>query len=368
MTRDFFEIPKDHSRVKAELVSQYVGVWANIIHQTLRRKGDLDTPIGYFDAYAGGGEYDDGSASTPILVIRELAKRPEVAGRVIMHFNDGDEGRIERLVEAVSKEPSLRLFHSPPSFSHRDVDEEYAESIGLSGEIPKFFFVDPFGYKGLTQELIDRALESPQSDVIFFFNYSRINAATNNPVVQKHVEQLFGKDRTPAVKERLSSCKDSYEREEVILEEFVRELESNRANYTHLFRFPRIDQKRTSHYLVFATKHPLGYNKFKETAAKFCGEDQGVPTYTFDPNPEYRLQLERPLDDLKSSLIKEFQGQLTTIDKIFSSHSLRTPYIRKNYTAALRQLEKEGHVRIDRPVSTKSNTVGQKAIIRFIDK
>lgn len=50
---------------------------------------------------------------------------------------------------------------------------------------------DPFGYKGLSWALIRSVIKDWGSDCVFFFNYSRINAGINNPIVNEHMEALF---------------------------------------------------------------------------------------------------------------------------------------------------------------------------------
>jgi three-Cys-motif partner protein len=57
--------------------------------------------------------------------------------------------------------------------------------------IPTLFFVDPWGYKGLTLQLINSVLKNWGCDAIIFFNYNRINRGLSNPAVQAHMNALF---------------------------------------------------------------------------------------------------------------------------------------------------------------------------------
>ena len=61
--------------------------------------------------------------------------------------------------------------------------------------MPTFFFVDPWGYKGLSLRLINSVLKDWGCDCVFFFNYNRINMGLGNDAVEKHMDALFGKER-----------------------------------------------------------------------------------------------------------------------------------------------------------------------------
>ncbi len=50
--------------------------------------------------------------------------------------------------------------------------------------VPTFFFVDPWGYKGLSLRLINSVLKNWGCDCIFFFNYTRINMGLENELVK----------------------------------------------------------------------------------------------------------------------------------------------------------------------------------------
>ena len=56
---------------------------------------------------------------------------------------------------------------------------------------PLYFF-DPWGYKGLTLNLIREAITPFGCDCVFFFNFKRINAAIANEQFRKHIDALFG--------------------------------------------------------------------------------------------------------------------------------------------------------------------------------
>lgn len=62
----FFEQQKEQSLVKAQIVAKYFWAWAKvIIPQAKKRK----TKIAYIDLFCGPGSYEDGSKSTPLMIL-----------------------------------------------------------------------------------------------------------------------------------------------------------------------------------------------------------------------------------------------------------------------------------------------------------
>jgi hypothetical protein len=98
-------------------------------------------------------------------------------------------------------------------------------------------------------------------------------------------------------------------------------------------------------------------------------EDQGVPSLTYSP-ADYSMpllfSLQRPLDQLQSSLLKDFAGQELSVGEIYERHSVDTPYIRKNYKECLSQLEAEAKVAVRSLKGTRrKGTFADHLLVRF---
>ncbi len=93
------------------------------------------------------------------------------------------------------------------------------------------------------------------------------------------MEALFGKDNLKELRERLAP--GMAPREELILDHLVRAMRDAGAEYTFAFRFR--DRGRTTHYLIFVSKHPLGYRLIKEISPESSQEDQGAPSFEYCP-------------------------------------------------------------------------------------
>src|ERR1051326_180430 len=96
-----------------------------------------------------------------------------------------------------------------------------SDMVGVFSEInliPTLFFVDPWGYKGLSLQLVNSVLKDWGCDCIFFFNYNRINMGLSNPVVQEHMAGLFGEKRADVMRAKLEGMCPQ-DRENYIVEE-----------------------------------------------------------------------------------------------------------------------------------------------------
>ncbi len=64
---EFFDSPELQSIKKTKLVVDYFNAWAKIMAP--RAKG-FDPRIAYVDLFSGPGKFDDGSDSTPLIILK----------------------------------------------------------------------------------------------------------------------------------------------------------------------------------------------------------------------------------------------------------------------------------------------------------
>src|SRR5207244_1115556 len=136
--------------------------------------------------------------------------------------------------------------------SNEVVGEEIAKHFSSLNLVPTFFFVDPWGYKGLSLGLINSVLQHWGCDCVFFFNYNRVNMGLNNEAVRKHMDALFGQARGDALRRRLSGL-SSDDRENLIVEELADSLKQMGGSFVLPFTFKNERGNRTTHHLIFAS-------------------------------------------------------------------------------------------------------------------
>lgn len=363
MPNEFFSERADQSEVKALIVSQYFDVWSKVIAPNTMRS---DGKLAYIDLFAGPGRYEDGSASTPLMVLEKAVANPKVSAGLVSIFNDKDSNHTKTLRAEIDAMPGRANLRHDPQINEGEVSRsvaEYFESVRL---IPTFSFIDPFGYKGLSWALVRSVIKDWGSDCVFFFNYSRINAGINNPVVDEHMEALFGRDNLEHLRAALNASQAN--REGVIMEHLKSAMIDAGAKYVLMFRFRNENNTRTTHYLVFVTKHPTGYELMKEIMGTHSSHtDQGVPSYEYAPSMEGASNLfESALDDLEDRLVTEFAGRSLTMVDLYHRHNIEKPFIKKNYKDALGNLLAAGRVATDRV--PRANTFADGIVVTFSSK
>ncbi|HEX5503505.1 MAG TPA: three-Cys-motif partner protein TcmP [Thermomicrobiales bacterium] len=260
----------------------------------------------------------------------------------------------------------------PPQVANETVGVDIVNRFEELDLAPTLLFIDPFGYTGLSLRLINSVLRNWGCECIFFFNFNRINMGIDNPPVRPHMEALFGIERLAALQASVQGMSPAA-REALVLDEMCGALRDMGGQYVLPFCFKRDDGVRTSHHLIFVSKHPLGYGIMKEVMAKASSSSaQGVPSYTYSPvAPPAISQLSLfpapgPLDALQSMLLADFAGQRLTMKQIYEQHNLNRPYTLRNYKDALLRLEAVGKITAS-PAKRQKNTFGDSVLATFPD-
>ena len=366
----FFEISKEQSRVKAAIVSKYFDAWAGVMMGTQDRfKGSHGDKIAYLDLFAGPGRYDDGTKSTPLMILEKAIASPKLRNRLVTIFNDKDDDNTRSLQEAIDSLPGIDLLRYKPRVRQKEVGTEIVKLFEEMKMMPTFFFVDPWGYKGLSLQLVNAVLKNWGCDCLFFFNYNRISMGLPNELVEEHMNALFGAERANALREKIDDLSPP-ERELTIVEELCEAIKATGKRYVLPFRFKSETGKRTSHHLIFVSKDFKGYEIMKDVmAGESSSQDQGVASFEYSPataRQPFLFQLGRPLDDLGAALLRDFAGRVMTRDRVYELHSLDRPYVKKNYTEALLRLEAAGKVKVEPPApKRRKGTLGPAVNITF---
>jgi three-Cys-motif partner protein len=364
-TVKFFDESKQQSEVKATIVTKYFWAWAKIMMPRAKKHSNR---IAYIDLFAGPGRYKDGTKSTPILLLEKAINDPEMCEMLVTVFNDANADHSRSLEKAIESLPGIDRLKHPPQVSHYEVGEEIAREFKQMRLVPTLFFVDPWGYKGLSLDLIGSVLKDWGCDCIFFFNYNRINMGLANTLVRDHMDALFGKARASKLRRKVTGM-DPYERELTIVEELVEALQAMGGKYVLPFRFVNDQGNRTSHHLVFVSKHVLGYKIMKEIMANESSrKEQGVPTLEYNPaDARHPLLFEfsRPLEDLAKMLLSQFAGQTLTMRSVYRKHHVGRRFVKSNYKEVLRCLEAEGRITADPPAQDRPTRKGR---VTFADR
>jgi three-Cys-motif partner protein len=371
-TDTFFDKPLEQSRVKTRIVAKYFASWANVMVN-----GAKTEKIGYFDLYAGPGVYQDGFISTPLQVLECAIKTPLIAQKLVTIFNDIDKVNCEQLEKSISVLPNIGNLKYKPKVYQSEVNSDITEFFNKKKIIPSILFLDPWGYKGISLDLINAVVKDWGCECIFFFNFRRVNAALNTPIHSDNVNLLFGTERANNMRSELQKKPDYLKpvfREEFILNQLVEALKGKRNNSRYVLKFKVKSSivDSTSHYLIYVTKGFKGYAIMKDIMAKESIKDEhGIAKYeyceniTSDNNMQFSFM--NPHESLAEEIYKNFSGQMIKFEELYEKHCPNTPFIKQDYRTALTILESRGKITVFSAAEKKrrKGTFGESCEITF---
>lgn len=363
MAQAFFDESTEQSQIKAKIVSDYFFAWAKIITHVQR-----SDRIAYIDLFAGPGRYKDGTMSTPLLILQRGIRDPIIARRLVTLFNDGDSNSSRSLEAAIKSLSGIDKLKYPPRVMNQEIGTEIVKRFEEMRLVPTLFFVDPWGYKGLSLQLVNAVVKDWACECVFFFNYNRINAGLGNDAVREHMNALFG-EHADELRQELEGL-DPSARELTIVERLSTALNPDRKRLVLPFRFRR-DNRRTSHHLIFVTKNFRGYDIMKKIMAKESSKiERGVASFEYNSADERYptlFELNRPLEQLQAMLLRGYAGRTVSFVELYEKHSVGRPYVDSNYKAVLKQMEKEGKLTASKPRGAKRRpwTFANDVLITF---
>jgi three-Cys-motif partner protein len=359
---EFFDEPLEQSRVKARIVSDYVITFTRILSDYQRKKGKPPT-VDYVDLFSGPGSYGDGTASTPLLVIRAAMLDAKLAPALRTYFNDRDLVKADCLREEFARLGGLdKLSHRPLVFNE-EASIEFVERLRLDAGTPKLFFLDPFGYKALTMPLLRSVLKG-WSECIFFFNYRRVIAALNNPAFKPNVERLFGVETLKSLKLELAKTNSVHHRESLVLKHLTSALVDAGAEHVMNFSFKVEDAQRSTHHLIFVTGHRSGFEAMKTIMARESSRvTEDGPSMTFTQQPTEPMLFDRdPHEALAEALVERFQSQTISLDNIYKEMGSQTRFTQPYFRRSLLLLEQRGEIEVDPPAASRPSPKGNQSM------
>lgn len=109
IVNSFFKESRDQSKVKSAIVSKYFDAWAQVmIGVQDRYNGQRGSKIAYIDLFAGPGRYEDGTVSTPVLILQKAIGNEKMRQRLVTIFNDKDEANANSLKKSLFRDSGYR--------------------------------------------------------------------------------------------------------------------------------------------------------------------------------------------------------------------------------------------------------------------
>lgn len=365
-TTRFFDAPDPQNITKTKLVAKYFGAWTTFMLSRLRRPGDR---LAYIDLFAGPGRFEDDSPSTPLLVLDYSIKNPRLCTRLVTMFNDKNPNFTTQLQQEIRFLDGIERLTYQPQVTNIEIGRDVVDLLQGGNLVPTLFFIDPFGYKGLSLELIGNAIKSWGCDCIFFFNYNRINPAISHQGVVERMNDLFGIDRAERLRTQVQDLSPE-RRQETIMSYLTEALKAVGGKHVLPFEFQSQHGDRTSHYIVFVSKAFLGYHLMKEVMWPLSTDTSDVRSFEYVPVTSTQMALfpdygkNHSISLLKDVLAQSAAGMKLSVWDVYERFTVDTPYMFRHVQTALIELEYERRVTIDPPADRRPKRNGKVTLAK----
>lgn len=348
-------IYREHTRVKHEILEKYLRGWVPILGKYHKR-------ICYFDGFAGRGEYEGGFPGSPVIAMQVGNDLREYVEEMVCFFIERDRDNFKNLEVVTEKEkkncPHCKIHNIHAEFAA--VIEGIIENVGAK-LAPSFFFVDPFGFKGVPFKLIKEILSISRTEVFITFMYRDIARFLRSDNVEEIFDELFGTTIWRGILKRNLA---GLEREHVLRDLYITQLREQAAvRFVFPFRVCMPEKSQTLYYLIHATNNFKGlflmkgimYNQGAEGTFAYLGPGDFIAKHQ-------TILFADDTPSLKKFLVQRFKGETLSYEDIEEKTYLETRFVDKHYREALKELEKEGKLKINRISSKRSGLKGSDRI------
>lgn len=170
---NFWDRFKGQTILKHYVLAAYLGRWAAILGQSAAH-------LWFVDAFAGRGKDDAGNDGSPVTAWKTLRAAQEVAaaagGRVPTYHIEAIEVKRDNFI-ALQEAMAPYIAEGSPrvTLCNGTLENELERILGASAGEPLLIFIDPFGVKGLSAELVKRTLAAPKTELLILFNDTGAN-------------------------------------------------------------------------------------------------------------------------------------------------------------------------------------------------
>jgi three-Cys-motif partner protein len=349
--REHFESYREQTRVKHDILVSYLPAYYNILKRS-------NPNLIYIDGFAGRGHYTDIMSGetfegSPLLALQLIANSDDFSKQVSTIFIESDDDLFAQLTNSVDnfyranpdiRKPDCRL----GTFSDR-LNEILGRLKG--GLAPTFLFVDPCGVSGTSFETIRAVMDNAKCEAFIFFNIDGVRRIAGLGQLSTALVELMGsEERATALHEKLRQTTNVLERERIILSEYSKALaEDMGVKYIIPFRVEHEDYQKTSHYLIHASKHSLGFRIMKDVMwRRGHGEDQPGALELRQRSRTNFVPLFDRHEDIKLEILSALAMNTVRTSVFYEDWTARPIDMQceGSYREALLELEREGTIEV----------------------
>lgn len=293
--KQFFQEKRPWSSMKDRILDCYLKPYITKVSKF----GKLIVTV---DGFAGCGLYEDGSEGSPLIICKVLEERAvSIGAKAVGIFIEADKTCFNELRNNLKKFEDAQL--AVPLFG--DFKEITPQIIERATDLPIFFYIDPFGIKGLEFDHLVKIFEKvmrSSTEVLVNFNYKAFLREAN--AYPKLAEIVMGGDYFREILDNPGLNKT--EKENRIMQPY-----KDRYNqyFNYVGSFPVVYKGDQSKYhLVFATSHFDGLRLMNDGMGNIL-RDFYTSGRLF---PDLPSEMSRDMDYLEEEIMNIFRTRTST--------------------------------------------------------
>jgi three-Cys-motif partner protein len=254
----------------------------------------------YAEGFAGPGVYTGGEPGSPIIAMQALTEKVSDAPIVRFIFIDDDPRCISSLrvqfKEFFPERPRSQATTQLNFIEGTCIDRlEQSLNDALAWGQPILAVLDSWGNAPISFNLLQRIARNPSSEVIVTLGPQQFMRFVST--LGQEADEVFGGDATWREVEQMSS---GPAKRQHLLTSYRRTLQT--AGFKYLLDFELIDTRGSSLYLVFATNHPRGVEKMKDSL--------------WEVDPVYGVGFRDPRDEQQETLFELSDPHLAPLTRL----------------------------------------------------
>lgn len=334
------ETYEEQTELKHKVFREYFDAWVKILGSRFGR-------LNYIDGFAGLGAYVKDNEifyGSPIIAAEVLKSNNRFVKHSTLILIDKNKKTLENLQSVMKYREFENCENMRIEFFNQDFNKAMntlmtdSENQNLA---PTFAFIDPFGFEGIHFDTIKKIMDSVNKpEIIINFMFNAVTRFLERDDLQDTFTRVFGTEEWKNI------AKKTDDREKNIVEFYVSRLKQiSKFVFPYKLTFP--DKKRTYYYLIHLTNHPLGATIMKSSFAK---HSLGKVEWLGENSAQTSLTdiLGIKMKEIKNLLNKKYNKKSVSYQQIIIENIDSTPYLESQLNKALRELEEEGLVYIER--------------------
>lgn len=168
------DIMLEHSQAKVNFYKSYLERYLSVMSVTQY----FDT-INIFDVFCGRGEYDDGGLGSPIRaveVIQKIKQEKPSNLKINLFLNDAEKEYIERTKNYIETNfPNNKEYCNIRYYNYKaeELLEHICHKVSRTATNERnFIFIDPYGYKDIHRNTLDRLMNNKRTEILLFLPIS----------------------------------------------------------------------------------------------------------------------------------------------------------------------------------------------------